>query len=376
MADRQRISWARILGISVVGLAFTAAPFLLASRVNEDFGEEQALLSSTLTNIGTTILLVGIVFFLERGLLQRVSDTAAETTARVVEQRTTDLADANRALATELADLRAQFEGAAEADATERTAPLRTAATDASFDTIAEALETANEFGALQYGSLTIPLVSPSDTPEFVTFDWRHQPVRHADVSRDADSVSPQMLVRYEATRHPGGGPGVPVVEIVWKPEQSPAEMLIALRNKMLQRGFGQEAKLVGPDLFAHAATALADAVAGRQAEEGAWINGALTAWLADGWAITDAGLVSRDHGSILAEEFPPHISPYTTSAPFEPPTPEGVSESFWRFAVKRAQDQHGDYLASPAAFIGATSGTSPAFTRATSPRDGARRRA
>jgi hypothetical protein len=41
--------------ITVIGLAFTAAPFFLAHRVNEDFGENHALLSSTLTNIGTTI---------------------------------------------------------------------------------------------------------------------------------------------------------------------------------------------------------------------------------------------------------------------------------------------------------------------------------
>jgi len=94
----------RLIAVSVVGLAVTGTPFALAHRVNSAFGTDQLLVSATLTNVGTTILLVAIVFFVERGLLQRVSETAARTTARVVEERTSDLANANQALATELAD--------------------------------------------------------------------------------------------------------------------------------------------------------------------------------------------------------------------------------------------------------------------------------
>lgn len=62
--DRHKLRWGRIGVITVVGLAFTGAPFYLAHKVNTGFGDDRSLASSTLTNIGTTILLVGIVFSL------------------------------------------------------------------------------------------------------------------------------------------------------------------------------------------------------------------------------------------------------------------------------------------------------------------------
>ena len=175
--DQQRVRWGRIVLITLAGLAFVAAPFYLASR-NSAFGDAHVIASTTLTNIGTSIVLVGIVFFLERGLVKRVSDAAAQSTSRVVEERTAELQTANRELATELADLRAEFHRVAETEGTQRTAPLRNVATDVSFDSVAEALETANDFGALQGGVVAVPLKAPVDAPELVTFDWRYHELR------------------------------------------------------------------------------------------------------------------------------------------------------------------------------------------------------
>lgn len=363
MAVRHRVRWLYVIIISLVGLAFIGAPFYLARKVDQDFGADHTLISSTFTNVGTSIVLVAIVFFLERALLQRVSDTAAETTARVVDERTTDLTNANRALATELADLRAEFEGAAAADTAARTAPLRTVKADVSFDSIAEALETANSYGALEYGTATVPLKTPSDAPELVTFDWRYRPVRDRNGYPSDTHVSPEMVVIYNATRNPDAGSGIPVVEVVWDPNQGPTELLMALRAEMVKRNFGQEAKLVDPDLFEYLAKALADAVAGRMAEDSAWVVGALDEWLADGWAITDAGLVSRDHGTINQSEFPKAEirggagwSVFNQKLPeFEPPAPDGVSEEFWRYAVGRAAHKFGNR---PLGFVGAYTGS------------------
>jgi len=369
MADeRQRVRWGRISAITIVGLAFTGAPFYLAQKVSGEFGEVHALTSSTLTNIGTAVLLVGIVFFLERSLLQRVSDTAAQTTARVVEERTIDLTNANRALATELADLRAQFEGATAADSATRTEPLRNVTTDVSFDSIAEALETANDFGALEWGTVTVPLVSPSDAPELVTFDWRFHEVRYPDGRRDENRFTPQIRVEYETRRNPGGGIGMPVVEVMWAPDQAPLDLLMSLRAEMVKKGFGLEAKLVSPDLLAHVGVALADAVAGRQVEDGAWVEGALAEWLADGWAITEAGLISRDHGSIRANDFPENEL-RGELIPFDPPVPEGVSEAFWKFAVDRSYAMHGRGSDSLGALAYLGPRQQPVFTTLTSPR-------
>lgn len=374
MAVRQRVRWLYVIIISLVGLAFLGAPFYLARTVDSDFGADHTLISSTLTNVGTSIVLVAIVFFLERTLLQHVSDTAAETTARVVDERTADLTNANQALATKLADLRAEFEGAAAADVAARTAPLRTVTADVSFDSIAEALETANTYGALEYGSATVPLKTPSDDPQLVTFDWRYRPVRDFAGYPSDTHVSPQMVVSYNATRSADAGSGIPIVEVVWHPNQGPTELLMALRAEMVKRNFGQEAKLVDPDLFENLAKALADAVAGRMAEDSAWIVGALDEWLADGWAITDAGLVSRDFGKIDQSEFPKAEmrggSVFNQTLPeFERPVPDGVSKEFWRYAIGRAAHKFGNH---PLGFLGAYTGSQhqQPFTTGNSPRN------
>lgn len=88
--DQQKVRWGRIVLITLVGVGFVAAPFYLAHR-NVKYGTVPDVMSGTLTNIGTSIVLVGIVFFLERGFVKRVTAAAAQSTARVVEERTAEL---------------------------------------------------------------------------------------------------------------------------------------------------------------------------------------------------------------------------------------------------------------------------------------------
>lgn len=188
--------------------------------------------------------------------------------------------------------------------------------------------------------------------------------------------------------REQGGAHGFPLslsqltglesrLEVVWDPSQGPIELLMALRTEMVKHNFGEEAKLVGPDLFEHLGTALADAVAGRIAEDGAWVVGALDEWLADGWVITDAGPFSRDHGSIEQSEFPkpefgsgPNRNIFSQKMPpSNPPVPDGVSEGFWKFAVARATQKFGNR---PLGFIGGYASSQPRhpFNRDDSPRN------
>lgn len=364
--DQHRVRWGLIIAITLVGGAFVAAPFLLAHR-DAKYGTIPDITSGTLTNIGTSIVLVGIVFFLERGFVRRVTAAAAQSTARVVEERTAELKTANEELATELADLRAEFHRVVESESEEQTAPLRNVATDVSFDSVAEALETANDFGALRGGVVTVPLKAPVDQPELVTFDWRYHELRGQD-GMPNDQYVPAIAVTYHATRNPGGGPGMPVVEVLWMPGESPAQILLKLRKEMIRLGFGTEAKEVDADVLEHVGRALSDAVAGRRADDGAWVTGQLSTWLADGWAVTDEGLISREHGSIPSRDFPKtHGVPHPE--PFNPPPPEGVSEAFWRFAVDRAHGAHGHGATSVAAMFYASSRNSPPFTSDTSPR-------
>lgn len=364
--EQQRLRWGRIAIITLVGLGFAATPFYLAHR-DPAFGDEHVIASTTLTNIGTSIVLVAIVFFLERGLVKRVSDAAASSTARVVEERTSELETANQALATELADLRAEFQRAAATESDEQTAPLRNVATDVSFDSVAEALETANDFGALHGGNIVVPLKAPVDAPELVSFDWRYHELRGSDGLR-IDEYAPAISINYLATGNPGGGPGTPVVEVLWQPDETPTTLLLKLAKEMTRLGFGREAKLVDPDVLEHLGVALSDAVAGRRAEDGAWVEGQMYEWLADGWAVSDEGLISREHGKIPKRDFPKTHGVARPPA-FNPPAPEGVSDKFWRFAVRRAHGSHGHGPLSLAAMDYAGSRNHAAFTTATSPR-------
>lgn len=323
------IRWGRVALVTLLGVAFGAAPFVLAHR-SARFGDWHLILSTTLTNVGTTVVLVGVVLVLERGLVGRVGKAAAASTERVVEERTS-------ALVTQLADLRAEFEQAVAADAEARTAPVRDVSNDVSFDGVAAALEAANGLGALRGGVVAAPLQTPSSAPELVSFDWRRHEIRGDDWLGSGEYAD-AIRVTYLPKRNPRGSTGFPIVEVLWLQGVETKDMLVALRAEMIERGFGVEAQEVGPDLMENVAAALRDAVEGRTAEPGAWVNGQLAEWLADGWAVTDQGLVTRDHGGIHRSEFPP-----TRGVPhpetFEPPLPEGVDEDFWRFAVDRARE-------------------------------------
>lgn len=362
----QKVRWGRIVLITLVGVGFVAAPFFLA-RQDPTYGDLHGITSGTLTNIGTSIVLVGIVFFLERGFVKRVSAAAAQSTARVVDDRTAELQTANQDLATQLADLRAEFHRVAESETAEQTAPLRNVATNVSFDSVAEALETSNDFGALQGGVVVVPLKAPVDAPELVSFDWRYHELRGPDGMR-TEEYAAAIAVDYLAAGNPGGGPGRPVVEVLWMPDETPIQLLLKLRKEMTKLGFGTEAKLVDADVLKHVGLALHDAVAGRIASDEAWVQGQLSEWLADGWAVTSEGLISRDHGTIPRASFP-NKRGVPRPPKFEPPAPDGVSEAFWKFAVERAYEAHGHGPAGLGAMYYGSSQNPLPFTTETSPR-------
>lgn len=79
----------RIVLVCGIGLTVTLAPLLLSSIIDPAFGDAKALGSTILINVGTTLLLTGVLFVLERGFLKRVRETASEEAAAAVEPLTT-----------------------------------------------------------------------------------------------------------------------------------------------------------------------------------------------------------------------------------------------------------------------------------------------
>ena len=73
----------------------------------------------------------------------------------------------------------------------------------------------------------------------------------------------------------------------------------------MQKAGYVAEAAQIGPDMFTHLADALTETMRARIGTDLAWLSGRLDEWIADGWAITDMGLESREGVRIAAHEFP-----------------------------------------------------------------------
>ncbi|WP_328531257.1 hypothetical protein OG984_09060 [Nocardioides sp. NBC_00368] len=351
--DGGRVRWWAIVAVTLTGIAITASPFLLSARVDDAYGSGESLASSILTNVGTAVLLVAVVFLLERGLVTRVRAAAERGATDAVERRTQHLDDANRELAVRLDAVQAQLDDKVAAEDSSRAAVVDRLGSEVSFDTVADALEQANDLGALGQGDITVPASDAYDTP-LVNVSWREHstttgpPYMSSSFWDEDESTQPKMTFRYEAQHDPGGGPSLPYVEVVWHPRVSAVDVLHELRSEMRRRGFAHEAKQVGDRLFVNLHSAISDAIAARTGAEHAWANGAMYEWIADGWAVTDRGLVTRDHGIVESNEFPEsgaqrlrRTGSNVGTKRFSKPAPDGADKALWSHAVARATRHH-----------------------------------
>ncbi|MFC9687803.1 hypothetical protein ACFTSF_04645 [Kribbella sp. NPDC056951] len=366
------IRWWAIAVVTLIGLGITALPFILARWVDGEYGAWESLGSSALTNIGTAILLVAVVFLVERGLVRRVQEVARQQATAIVDERTQELTDTNRDLSIRIDALQAQLEQSVADEDSERRARADQLSKDVSFDTVAEALEQANDLRALAWGEITVPASIVTTGPR-VTLSWRPHSSGGMQLSLDDIFANgePRLLLHYEASHSPDGGIGIPVVEVAWDPRQSPVQALHALRDEMRRRGFGEEAKLVGDKLFQNLHAAVTEAMAARTGAENAWATGAMYEWLRDGWAVTERGLVSRDHGIVESGAFPrtARQKAYGTDEDrgvdaYTRPVPDGVDPGFWSFALERAGEVH-----PRTGWSGSGDSRPSAYTPSTSPR-------
>lgn len=367
--EDRHIRWPAIVIVTLTGFGITALPFVLSHWVDSDFGTWDSLASSALTNVGTTVLLVAVVFLVERGLVGRVRKAAEQRAAAVVDERTEELTNANRELSLRLDELQSKLEERVANEDSERLARTNQISTEVSFDTVTEALENANDLKSLVSGDITVPAGPGTDAPR-VKVSWRPHSSAATPWAGHQDGA-PRLTLRYDATRNPEGGTGIPLVEVDWDPHESAIDALKSLRDEMRRRGFATEATSVGKALFENLQDALTAAVEARMGADGAWAHGAMYEWLADGWAVTERGLVSKDHGIVESDEFPasPRLGRVDIDggkAPFTRPAPDGVDADFWSFAVARARNVHprGSYR-----LLAYDGGPAPAYTPSTSPR-------
>ncbi|MEU4196937.1 hypothetical protein AB0E69_33905 [Kribbella sp. NPDC026611] len=374
MASEQdrHIKWWAIGAVSVAGLAITALPFILSRWVDREYGTWESLASSALTNVGTTVLVVAVVFFLERGLVGRVREVAERQAEAVVEERTRELVEANRDLSVRVDALQEQLERRVADEDSDRFARADRLSASISFDTVTDALEEANDLRALAFGDIIVPAGDDLDGPR-IKVSWRPHwsNYLHVDLDPEHEDGEPRLTLQYEAVRDPDGGGDITGVVVDWSPHESPVDALQKLRDEMRRQGFGSEAKAVGTKLFENLHDAVAAALAARIDTDGAWAHGAMYEWLADGWAVTDRGLASRDHGIIESKEFPESdyqrvMRPGSNQGTqkFDRPAPDGVDPEFWQLAIKRASNIH-----PRSGWYAGDDTRPPAYTRSTSPK-------
>jgi len=358
-----------IAGVVLSGLAIGFLPFAFAWWVSTDFGKWEVILGATLTNIGTTLLLAAVLFFLQRNFTRTVQTAVTETTKREVSEQTADIKRSAEALQLQVADIAEQLDQRRQNRAEAQAAVVERASAGTSFESVADLLETAAALECLWHGSIALPAGAAFDSPRVRLF-WGEDYSGQFRVGNIFEDANPGIVINYEVPDDQQQG-GYRPARTAWREGQSPAEALDALVVAMQRAGHIVAANAVKPDLFDHLANALREAMAARTEPSETWMRGRIDEWITDDWAITDQGLENRIGLGVPADQFPdPGVDagPASSKTPrrkFNPPVPSGVDADLWMLALERARPHFGrpygaSYYASDRMPVPYTPQTSP----------------
>lgn len=371
-AGTERIRKDVITAVVASGAVVTFLPFALARWSDPAFGAWQIVMLTTLTNVGTSLLLAVAIFLLQRNFTRDVRGAIIETTKDEVASQTQTLREETAQLRTQLEDLTREFSERTSDRDQEALAAATRARAAVTFDGIAELFELAADAGALWFGSVTIPAGSGLDAPR-IQVQWADlsQVRRGGNVFDNyRDEMSPSIHLSYQRPIDERG-PWTPA-ETRWYPRQPLAEAWDALAEAMVAGGSGARARNLDPAIaITNLIDALEAAINGRRHVAGSWMTGALDEWVAAGWAITEFGLESRDHDSIDAHEFPEHNATVLRKGlgedrqlEFNPEPPEDVDPALWRKVLAAASQVH--YRTRSVGAIAAVAGPVPYNSRST----------
>lgn len=342
-AQPKRLNWKLIYLCTGIGVAAIVIAFALVMN------DEPALPSfwaGVLVNLGTTILLAGVLFWLEqrfvrdtRKVVGEAKQAAGEAKHAVEEIKIQEQSrkQENDRINTRLDGLELRLQTERDRQVEEEKTVLDALSEDASFETISEALNRANRIGAITEQGVTVPAGPDLNSPR-VNFapkeGWSGPP---GDDSPDFIEVS------YIALGYPGRH-----AAISWLPDSSPVQMLGDFDEELVGQGLGPEARQVrAADIFGNLSTSLSQAVAARRAQDSAWLSSGASFYelIAQGWAVTSNGIEVQGHGVVTeASHFFRVVTP---SGPVylgaQPSKPEWATQDLWDFAIARA-----DSLLSP----------------------------
>ncbi len=331
----ERVRWPVVLGCSLAGVLLNGIALWTESR-----WKWQGVSPSILVNVGTALLLAGLLFFLEKGFTRRVisaNRASIEAAAQQVEQR---LEARTQALSTRIDDLQAQVAGRMQQRAQQGDAKVAALADDINYDSITAALTEANDLGAIHWGRIAVRASTDLDGVVLI-FKWG------LDLRAPARGPVLEIEARIEADLKRHGGRRIIAVE--WGRGEPYVDVFDRLNRELQSLG-----RWHGPDTvnwslaMENFRRSLDLAITSRRdgSAAGPWrLNGALYELVGDDWAVTEAGIESRAaNGVVLAEaEFPEDDfrNPYEPEKPWNPPAPEGVPAEQWDRLLRLGRRVH-----------------------------------
>ena len=323
MAQPPRVQVGWILACETAGAAVIGLAFAL-----EKWWQWTGVAPSTLVNVGTGLLLAGLLFLLERRFTAR-TEAAVEAVDQRIAQRT-------RKLETRLDDLQRRTDERIRQQGTRDDAAID-ALDHVSFPAVTRALERVNRMHAL---ATSVARVQASADPAGVrlSFAWGR---------RTPDEARPALMVTADLSSRRGGARRSP--QLQWLPAQTAEEIGARLVDMLSHEDArATDQKLDWPLAISNLQRTLRVAVDSKRRAPDAWhLRGLLVELVGDDWAITQQGLEGPDHGYILrSTSFPKHLDgagrPSDLGNWTAPHHPAWTSPAEWEYLIGRGHELFG----------------------------------
>lgn len=334
-----------VIGVLLIGTAFWTQHYHAWVGVTED----------SLVGIGSSFLLAGALFFLERRFLTDVRDNVREVARETV---TAEVTAQTSGMLSQVQEVQRRMDDLITQEHASRVAEVR-AMDNPTYGNVARGLAAANRIGALATGRVTVQ--GSEDLQELgLEFSWGED----SGDSRFGDPGGRRLHIRgevYDDWTREGLGGGRPSIELNW----GPGESLEDVNGRLVQilqtadkwKGLST---LRLPQAIVNLQTALDWAMRSKwHGGDSDQLQGTFMDMINTDWVLTGAGLESPRYGFFFAEQNFPERKGYATfpagQEPVELPKPikpDGVDDDLWEFIILRAEAvfpiRHGPAIMTP----------------------------
>ncbi|MDR6989121.1 hypothetical protein J2Y66_003636 [Paenarthrobacter nitroguajacolicus] len=327
---KKKLNW---LWIGLCTFAGLTAVFLGWQLIlpNPDQNAQPTFWSGVLINVGTSTLLAGILFLLERRFVKDTREVAVAAAQAAATQVVEQTSGANTQLSSRISDLEERLNSQLAQQDKSRDEALDALKLDVSYRSVFSNLKTAYEQRAITRQGLTVPAGPELSSPR-VSFVYL--PTFY---NEDHDGQDEHLKVRYVAEQR-SNELGTPVVEEMWHVDEDPTDVFHRLMERMVRAGRGGDKnRLRIADAFRNLAIVLKEAIAARRGDESWQSGGSVVELISDGWVLTENGVEVREHGIVA--------TPKELTKPFAiedrqkwslPEKPEWAELDVWEKSMER----------------------------------------